>query len=674
MTLFLLTFCFLQALTQSLCNTSSEANPEVSLRSRNNTSATGPVQTFSGAVTKTTAHSNTTSDPVEHVQAELRRGKELSEEEQIKLAMEISEAEFKAQQSLSPVYPEHSQGCYVQVSSSSDLKRYEKCADGNAETVRTGRAVPKTILHKDEDDRLGTGKGFARSSEHDPDNSVTSALVQKGNEEAVANESVEKDDQLERVLKLSLEVYKESQEVRESPEKTSEGDRKHASNGDDAFVELNLMETKCSGHVIEVNDSQEDTGVQSEVSISPDKAEDEHDLMSVAEAPSNDHMSENCEELKEKSQDLVETENQLQAPRSSNGTARNCAKQMPNMSDFASSSCSNELNDLCQKSSDDCKAPGSSIDLAIPLDSQEPDDDLVEVLEDQATSNRCEPVRQQSCENDYACAIKIQEDLNNNYTREISLTARLGNDKTQSATAAMEDIDDDFAYALKVQDEINSKEQTTQRSSVTVSRVLGSSKTVDDRGAVAMKETSNDDFALAWRIQEELNCKKSSPSYSPVPHFVGSSKTTPHIRAPAKEADDFALAWRMQQQLNNNSEKHGPSSSSTSNILGSPKTGSTATDQLSEYRERQKQRYGAKNDKGNPLPPGLAFRRNVHAIAAGKAVREGITNPGSRTSPKSAGRLRTKTDVRRSTSATNTSRRFQEEELVVLHETPNSRR
>ena len=93
--------------------------------------------------------------------------------------------------------------------------------------------------------------------------------------------------------------------------------------------------------------------------------------------------------------------------------------------------------------------------------------------------------------------------------------------------------------------------------------------------------------------------------------------------------DDFAYALKVQEELNKQVK-------STNNYHSSPSKRQTTylelEDQLSSYRESQKEKYGTVSGKGDKSSRGLDFRRNVAAIACGKPVQIGIANPISRPS------------------------------------------
>lgn len=91
--------------------------------------------------------------------------------------------------------------------------------------------------------------------------------------------------------------------------------------------------------------------------------------------------------------------------------------------------------------------------------------------------------------------------------------------------------------------------------------------------------------------------------------------------------DDFAYALKVQEELNKPAK--GPD-----NHHDSPSKRNTTCleldDQLTCYRESQKERYGTHSGKGDKSTRGFDFRRNVAAIACGKPVQIGIASPISR--------------------------------------------
>lgn len=88
--------------------------------------------------------------------------------------------------------------------------------------------------------------------------------------------------------------------------------------------------------------------------------------------------------------------------------------------------------------------------------------------------------------------------------------------------------------------------------------------------------------------------------------------------------DDFAYALKVQEELNKQAK-------STNNQQNIPKaSGHDLEDQLTSYRQSQKERYHTVPGKGDKSSCGLDFRRNVAAIACGKPVQIGIASPISR--------------------------------------------
>ena len=88
--------------------------------------------------------------------------------------------------------------------------------------------------------------------------------------------------------------------------------------------------------------------------------------------------------------------------------------------------------------------------------------------------------------------------------------------------------------------------------------------------------------------------------------------------------DDFAYALKVQEELNKQAK-------STNNQQNIPKaSGHDLEDQLTSYRQSQKERYHTVPVKGDKSSRGLDFRRNVAAIACGKPVQIGIASPISR--------------------------------------------
>lgn len=91
--------------------------------------------------------------------------------------------------------------------------------------------------------------------------------------------------------------------------------------------------------------------------------------------------------------------------------------------------------------------------------------------------------------------------------------------------------------------------------------------------------------------------------------------------------DDFAYALKLQEELNEQVK-------STDNCHNPPRKRRTTCleleDQLTSYRESQKEKYGTVSGKGDKSSRGLDFRRNAAAIACGKPVQIGIASPISR--------------------------------------------
>ena len=88
--------------------------------------------------------------------------------------------------------------------------------------------------------------------------------------------------------------------------------------------------------------------------------------------------------------------------------------------------------------------------------------------------------------------------------------------------------------------------------------------------------------------------------------------------------DDFAYALKVQEELN----KQVKSADNQHNIPRA--SGHELEDQLTCYRQSQKERYRTVSGKGDKSSRGLDFRRNVAAIACGKPVQIGIASPISR--------------------------------------------
>jgi len=88
--------------------------------------------------------------------------------------------------------------------------------------------------------------------------------------------------------------------------------------------------------------------------------------------------------------------------------------------------------------------------------------------------------------------------------------------------------------------------------------------------------------------------------------------------------DDFAYALKLQEELN----KEVKSADNQHSILR--ETSHELEDQLTCYRQSQKERYGTVSGKGDKSSRGLDFRRNVAAIACGKPRQIGIASPISR--------------------------------------------
>ena len=92
--------------------------------------------------------------------------------------------------------------------------------------------------------------------------------------------------------------------------------------------------------------------------------------------------------------------------------------------------------------------------------------------------------------------------------------------------------------------------------------------------------------------------------------------------------DDFAYALKVQEELN----KHVKSTNDHQDL---PKaTCHKLEDQLTCYRQSQKERYGTVSGKGDKSSRGLDFRRNVAAIACGEPRQIGIASPISSHSQK----------------------------------------
>ena len=88
--------------------------------------------------------------------------------------------------------------------------------------------------------------------------------------------------------------------------------------------------------------------------------------------------------------------------------------------------------------------------------------------------------------------------------------------------------------------------------------------------------------------------------------------------------DDFAYALKVQEELNKQVK-------SATDHHNSPRaTCRELEDQLTCYRQSQKERYGTVSGKGDKSSRGLDFRKNVAAIACGKPVQIGIASPISR--------------------------------------------
>ena len=88
--------------------------------------------------------------------------------------------------------------------------------------------------------------------------------------------------------------------------------------------------------------------------------------------------------------------------------------------------------------------------------------------------------------------------------------------------------------------------------------------------------------------------------------------------------DDFAYALKVQEELN----KQVKSANGQHSIPSA--SGHELEDQLTCYRQSQKERYHTVSGKGDKSMRGLDFRRNVAAIACGKPVQIGIASPISR--------------------------------------------
>ncbi|XP_022808699.1 uncharacterized protein LOC111345675 isoform X3 [Stylophora pistillata] len=90
--------------------------------------------------------------------------------------------------------------------------------------------------------------------------------------------------------------------------------------------------------------------------------------------------------------------------------------------------------------------------------------------------------------------------------------------------------------------------------------------------------------------------------------------------------DDYSYALKLQKELNSYEQSFdGP--------VRRNKTSAAAAevqDQLKLYRESQKEKYGTRAGKGDKSSRGIDFRRNVAAIACGKPVQIGVANPISR--------------------------------------------
>lgn len=87
--------------------------------------------------------------------------------------------------------------------------------------------------------------------------------------------------------------------------------------------------------------------------------------------------------------------------------------------------------------------------------------------------------------------------------------------------------------------------------------------------------------------------------------------------------NDFAFALKLQEELNNQVKGTDNDHDSSSNR----RTSLELEDQLTCYRESQKEKYGTVSRKGDKSSCGIDFRRNVAAIACGKPVQIGIASP-----------------------------------------------
>ena len=90
--------------------------------------------------------------------------------------------------------------------------------------------------------------------------------------------------------------------------------------------------------------------------------------------------------------------------------------------------------------------------------------------------------------------------------------------------------------------------------------------------------------------------------------------------------DDFAFALRLEKELNKESRPSANETDQTHNTFSA----SGLTEQLSSYRQLQKQKYSSLSGKKDKSSPGLEFRRNVAAVACGKPVNVGVARPMSR--------------------------------------------
>ena len=269
---------------------------------------------------------------------------------------------------------------------------------------------------------------------------------------------------------------------------------------------------------------------------------------------------------------------------------------LPGMLDMQATTADENLRPW--EASDEANGCGSHED-AIFVESQEVDADLPEVLGTKAGSpDGSRASVQHSCEDDHTLALKLHEELNKS-----------------SGHGVIEPANNDVEV-IGIQKDSAEKIQDRSRNNAVSNRLPS--------GTAGGNAGIDDDLAFALEIQKQLD--EQGPKTS--------EKTRSNDPLPAShEEDDFAYALKLQKELNN---EHQVPKSQSAGTGESVQTEMTGNDQIQAYRERQRQKYAARVSGKTAKPsPGLAFRRNVEAIAAGKRIDVGILNPAAVRSPKS---------------------------------------